>query len=41
MVVAVRVVSNSMVVSEATVEDKLAVSLAGSVEDKRVIDFDC
>lgn len=41
MVVAVRVVSNSMVVSEATVEDKLAVSLAGNVGDKWVIDSDC
>lgn len=41
MVVAARVVSNLMVVSEAMVEDKLAESLAGSVGDKRVIDFDC
>lgn len=41
MVVAAKFASNSTAVSEATVEDKPAASLAGSVADKRVIDSDC
>lgn len=41
MVVAARVASNSTVVSEAMVEDKLVASLAESVVDKRVTDSDC
>lgn len=41
MVAAAKVASNSKEVSEATVEGKLAASLAGSVEDKWVTDSDC
>lgn len=40
-VVAAMVANNSTVVFEAMIEDKLIVSVAGSVANRRAIDFDC